>query len=355
MTVSIEAAPAVVDRPPRGRAVAIRLAIGLSVGVVLFLVFVQLINFHEVAERLEHLNFAYALLCGAAFLAAYAVRALRWRLFLAPDRIRAGHIIGIYYVATFLNWALPVQGGEVAKSVILRRSDGIAVNRSLATIAMDKTMDLLPAIALLLLVPFATLRLSGALWAVLGFSIVVLACIVTILAFAMARPDRTKAIASGALRRVLPNRLAARAEPFIEGFLDTLLALLHKPRMLGIATAYTAVAVSLDALFCFFAFHAVGVSVGWTVVLFGYTFYNLAYILPTPPAHIGGNELMGLLVFSGLFHVDRESVGAMFLFSHPWTGFLMTGTALISLRAIGLSLRSTLRLQSGADSAEEEQ
>jgi uncharacterized protein (TIRG00374 family) len=354
MTVSIEAPRAAVERASRGRAVAIRMAIMLSVGVVLFLVFVQLINFHAVAQRLEHLNVAYALLCGTAFLAAYAVRALRWRLFLAPDRIPAGRIIGIYYVATFLNWALPVQGGEVAKSVILRKSDGIAVNRSLATIAMDKTMDLLPAIALLLLVPFATLRLSGALWAVLGFSLVVLACIFTLLAFAMARPERVKATISAVLRRVLPNRLSSRAEPFIEGFLDTLLALLHKPRMLAIATAYTAVAVSLDALFCFFAFHAVDVSVGWKVVLFGYTFYNLAYILPTPPAHIGGNELMGLLVFSGLFHVDRESVGAMFLFSHPWTGFLMTATALISLRAIGLSLRSTLRLQSGTDSEEDQ-
>ena len=33
------------------------------------------------------LNFGFALLCGAAFLSAYAVRALRWRWFLAPDKV----------------------------------------------------------------------------------------------------------------------------------------------------------------------------------------------------------------------------------------------------------------------------
>ena len=54
----------------------------------------------------------------------------------------------------------------------------------------------------------------------------------------------------------------------------------------------------------YLAFRAVGVSLSLSVVLYGYTFYNLAYILPTPPAHVGSNELIGLLVFSGMFGVS---------------------------------------------------
>jgi hypothetical protein len=34
----------------------------------------------------------------------------------------------------------------------------------------------------------------------------------------------------------------------------------------------------------------------------------------------------------------------MFLFSHPWTGLIMTCTGLICLSGMGLTIRSTLRL-----------
>jgi hypothetical protein len=54
--------------------------------------------------------------------------------------------------------------------------------------------------------------------------------------------------------------------------------------------------------------------------------------------------LIGLLIFSGAFGVGRSGVGAMFLFSHPWTAILMTSSGLLCLSAMGLSLRSTFRL-----------
>jgi hypothetical protein len=70
----------------------------------------------------------------------------------------------------------------------------------------------------------------------------------------------------------------------------------------------------------------------------------MAFVLPTPPGQIGSNELIGLLIFSGMFGVNRAGVGAMFLFSHPWTAILMAASGLICLGAMGLTLRSTLRL-----------
>jgi uncharacterized membrane protein YbhN (UPF0104 family) len=97
-------------------------------------------------------------------------------------------------------------------------------------------------------------------------------------------------------------------------------------------------------LFCWLAFRAVGVAIAFPIVLYGYTFYNLAYLLPTPPGQIGSNELIGLLVFSGLLHLNRTVVATMFLFSHPWTALLMTGSGLLSLSTMGLTLRTTLAL-----------
>jgi uncharacterized protein (TIRG00374 family) len=280
------------------------------------------------------------------------VRALRWRRLLAPYEVTVPRVIGIYLVAIFVNWLLPLRGGELAKSLLLRHSKGIPISRSLPTVTMDKLMDLLPAVALLTVLPFVQLRMSRPLWVILVLALTLLLIGAVVLAVAAWRRDRAVAWVSTGLGIVLRNSLLRRVEPFASRFLDGLIALVRQPRLLLIAAGYTAVAVGLDAVFCWLAFLAVGESVALPVILYGYTFYNLAYLLPTPPGQLGSNELVGLLVFSGLFGVSGSAVGAMFLFSHPWTAILMVACGFGSLAAMGLTLRGSLRL-SGARASDE--
>jgi uncharacterized protein (TIRG00374 family) len=335
-----------VPRPSLGRArgKALRIGAGLLIGAVLGVAFLRLVNVTAVFHRLAHLRIWFALLCGVPFLGAYVVRAARWRWLMRPSKVSLGRAIAIYQVATFLNWLLPIRGGELAKSLLLRRTDGIPVSRSLATVGMDKTMDLLPAVVLIALVPFVHIRLSRPLWLLLLSALVVVVASGVALTLAAWRRDRTLEVLGRAVAVILPARLRDRIEPFIARFVDTLLSLIRQPRVLLIAAAYTAVAVCFDALFCLLAFRAVGSPVSVPVVLYGYSFFNLAFILPTPPGQVGSNELMGLLIFSGMFGVGRSDVGAMFLFSHPWTAILLTTSGLLCLSFMGLTLRSGLRM-----------
>jgi len=331
--------------------VALRAGVGLGAGAILLVAFFQLVDVSTVLARLEHLNPLLALLCGVPFLAAYVVRAMRWRSLLKPYEISIPRAAAIYQVATFLNWLLPIRGGELAKPLLLRRTDGIPVSRSMATVSMDKAMDLLPAVALLAVLPFAGLQLGRLLWLLLLSALVALVFIAVALAVAARRRDLATSVLTRPLARVLPGAARQRVEPFVAQFLDTLLALIRKPRVMLVAAAYTAVAVMLDALFCLLAFAAVGVSVALPVVLYGYTFFNLAFILPTPPGQVGSNELVGLLLFSGALGLDSSGVGAMFLFSHPWTAVLMTISGLLCLSAMGLTLRRTFRVAAAREEA----
>jgi uncharacterized protein (TIRG00374 family) len=331
-------------RVARIRAAALRTTAGLVIGAALVLAFLRLVNVGAVAQRLEHLSIGYAVGCGAAFLGAYVVRAIRWRCLLRPDKVSIPRAVAIYQVAIFLNWLLPIRGGEVAMSLLLRHSNGIPVSRSLAAVSMDKAMDLVPVIGLLAVLPIAGLRLSGALWLLLLSALAVVALGLGFLALAAWRRDRALALLAGPVTALLPKGAGERIGMFIASFVDTLLALIRRPRLLLTAGAYTMIALCLDSLFCLLAFRAVGAAVPVPVVLYGYTFFNLAFILPSPPGQVGSNELIGLLIFSGSFGVSRPAVGAMFLFSHPLTGLLMTCTGLACLSALGLTMRSTLRL-----------
>ena len=324
--------------------VVLRTAVVVIVGAVLIAIFLRLVNVASVVQRLEHLSVGLALLCGVAFLAAYVVRALRWRRFLAPNRVSRARVISIYMVAIFVNWLLPIRGGELAKSLLLKRTDGIPVSVSLPTVTMDKAMDLIPAVGLLALLPFVQLKPSGPLWLLLLSTLIVLAIGALVLGLAAWRREGTLTWLTRGLTAVLPSAARQRVGPFVVRFIDTLIGLARQPRLLAVGVLYTAVAVGLDALFCFLAFRAVGEAVALPVVVYGYTFYNLGYILPTLPGQVGSNELIGLLIFSGVFGVSRSSVGAMFLFSHPWTALLMATTGILCLSAMGVTLRATLRL-----------
>jgi uncharacterized protein (TIRG00374 family) len=342
--MSIEAASTPRIRVARVRTAALRTGIGLAVGAVLVVTFLNMVNVSAVMARVGHLALGFALLCSLAFLGAYVVRALRWRCLLRPDEVSAPRVIAIYQVATFVNWLLPIRAGELVKSLLLRRSNGIPVSRSLATVSMDKAMDLLPALALLALVPFVGLHLGRPLWVLLLSALAAVTVILLVLGLATWRRDAAVAVLTRPLGRVLPRSARQRVEPAIALFVDTLLALVRQPRLLSVAAMYTVVAVALDALFCLLAFRAVGAALPLATVIYGYTFFNLAFILPTPPGQVGSNELVGLLIFSGLFGVNRSDVGAMFLFSHPWTAILMATSGLVCLSVMGLSLRTALRL-----------
>jgi uncharacterized protein (TIRG00374 family) len=344
--------PERITPPGRWNGALLRAAAGVGVGVLLVIVFLQLVNFSHVYRRLEHLDIPLALLCGAVFLAAYAVRGLRWRLLLRPYRVGVRRVISIYFVAIFINWLLPIRGGELAKSLMLRRSDGIPVSESLATVTMDKAMDLLPAAVLVALLPATQIHLGHTLLLLLVAALVTLALGVLTLAVIAWRRDRTLAWLTRLLVAMLPGRVRGRIEPFVRQFVDTLIGLVRRPRLLLATAGFTVLAVCLDATFCYLAFKAVDVDVSVPVVLFGYTLYNLAYMLPTPPGQIGSNELMGLLIFSGVFGVSRTGVGAMFVFSHPWTAILMAISGTICLSSMGLTLRGTFGLTRDADPQE---
>jgi uncharacterized protein (TIRG00374 family) len=334
---------------PRGRTtgartVALRAGIGLAAGALLVLAFVRLVNVPDAYRRLTHLNLGIALLCGATFLAAYVVRGMRWRCLLTPNKVSIRRAAAIYQIAIFLNWLLPVRGGEIAMSLLLRHSDGIPVSRSLPAVSMDKAMDLLPSACLLALAPFMGLHLSRSLWLVMTGAMVALAFGVGVVVLAVWRRNRAVAVLVRPLEALLPGPARDQVRPFIAGFIDTLVALIRRPKILLTAALYTFFALGLDALFCLLAFRAVGVTVSLVVVLYGYTLFNLSFILPSPPGQVGSNELIGLLIFSGVFRVSRTGVGAMFLFSHPWTGILMTCSGLACLSAMSLTLRGTFRL-----------
>ena len=334
----------------------VKVSAGLLIGVGLLFLVSRFVDFPAAIHVLQqHLTtprgIILALLTGLSALLAYSIRGVRWKLFLNPvGKVSTRKAIQLYLISTFLNFLLPIRGGEVAKSLMLKRVARIPVSRSLPTIIIDKSLDLTPALFIIAIVPFLGLRIDIKLWFVLGaVSGLLLAAIFFV---ALAAWKRASAIALlHKMARVLPGSVSSKLEGFATGFVDSLLMGARRPKTFILAIILTCVAMGFDGLFSMLAFWTINYPVNFGTVLFGYTVYNMFYILPNPPGQVGSNEVVGLLVFTGLLHLPPDKVLAMFVFSHPFSALLLSATGLSCLSALGLRVSNALRVQSEGEDA----
>jgi hypothetical protein len=333
-----------------------RITLGLLVGIVLLVLVLRYVNLSAVLSVLdENLDtprgIALALLAGAAYLLAWSVRGIRWKLFLNPiGKVSARRAIALYQIAVFINFLLPVQGGEVIKCFLLKRSTNITVSASLPTVMLDKTMDLIPVLVVLAIVPLLGLQISPALWVVLVLVSLICCTLLFFVVLAIWKHDAAIRLLHTLTSR-LPNVIAGKVERFATGFVDSLLTGVRRPKIFIPAVTLTGVAVIFDGLFAMLAFWTIGFPIPFGIATFGYLTYNMYHILPTPPGQIGTNEAVGLLVFSGLLHLPALQVTAMFIFSHLWAAVLMCATGVVCLSALGLTISSVTQLQAGEKEA----
>ena len=335
---------------------AAKVTIGLIVGVGLLLLVARFVNLPATIQVLRQnlatpRGIALALLSGVAFLLAWCVRGLRWKLFLNPvGKVSTLKAIQLYQVGVFLNFLLPIRGGEVAKCFMLKRSAGIAVSKSLPTVAMDKALDLMPALFIMVLVPLLGIPMDIKLWLVLAFVGGILVSLLIFVFLAAWKRDAAIGLLQK-LTNLLPEAIASKIAGFVTSFVDSLLMSARQPRIFLPAILLTCVAVIFVGLFAMLAFWTIGYPISFGTAIFGYAVYNMFYILPTPPGQVGSNEAVGLLVFHGLLNLPPNEVTAMFFFSHPWAAVLMCATGLACLSALGLTISSAMKVQAEDDGA----
>ncbi len=336
-----------------------KVIIGLLIGVVLLFLVSRFVNivagFGVVIKNLETpRGMLFAFLSGAAFLLAFSIRGVRWRLFLGTiSTIKTSTAIRAYLVGTFVNFLLSFSSGEIAKTLLLKRIAGIPISRSLSTVAMDRSLDLLPALVIMIVVPLLGMTMEPRLWIVLGMVGGVFVILVSFIGLAIWKRSTAIAILDKTTR-ILPNALGGKIEAFAKGLVDSLLASASRPRLFLLALALTCLAVICDSLCAMFAFWTVDLPISFGMAIFGYTVYNMFFILPTVPGQVGSNEVVGLLVFTGLLHLPADKVAPMFIFSHPWTAFLMCATGLICLKTLGLKLSTALTIKAQPEESKEE-
>ncbi|MBI2846424.1 MAG: flippase-like domain-containing protein [Chloroflexi bacterium] len=129
-----------------------RIIIGIILGAVLAWLAVRGINWGETRALLSGLSWQFVLLALTALIAGNFIKALRWRLLFVHEKISTARLFIVINAGTGINNILPIRVlNEVLSFALLTLRDKLDAGVVIATIVVDRTMDLLATVAFLLM------------------------------------------------------------------------------------------------------------------------------------------------------------------------------------------------------------
>lgn len=316
----------------------------LIVGVLLFLLWLRFIDIHQVLEILKTVKVSWVVLSIACYIFAYFLRSLRWRILLSPIvELPIGRTFNLFMAGMLINYIVPIRAGELAKSMFLKRSHGIAVSKSLPTVFLDKLFDMSPVILILTLLPIIPIAknptINGLVW-----SVSVIFGILLVMLFLIVKYKETAKRTLALLFCWLPTKYRSKINNFVEMFVESLSSVQTSKKNILLIVLLTVSAVLMDTLYVVLIFKAFGYNMSWLIALFGYALINLSYILPTPPAQVGSNEAIYIVIFTLAFGIGKNLVSATLGFAHLLTAIIIFALGAIGLSVLGLNMGKALKV-----------
>jgi uncharacterized protein (TIRG00374 family) len=226
------------------------------------------------------------------FLAVWA-RTWRWHYLLRPIKaVPLARLFPIVCIGYFGNNVYPARAGEVIRALVLRRTEGITVSASFATIIVERVFD---GLVMLLFVFFA-LPFVGAdhippvyRVTVIVASIVFFAALLVFLwmAFDQARATRIYRWFSS---RLVPERFRAPADNFFDRFMDGL-KFLRNGRDVLMVFVTSVVIWLLETVKYWFVMHAFAFTISFIGLMLMNGVVNLTTTIPSAPGYIGTFEV----------------------------------------------------------------
>ena len=322
-----------------------KIIISLIVGILLIFVWLKFINISEMLSYFKKINIFWLIISIIIYIGAYFIRSIRWRVILQPvEKISYKQSFTIFMAGMLVNYIIPIRAGEVAKSFFLKGLKGTPVSKSLPTIFIDKMMDLFPIIILLLLLPFMPIKLSSYLTWGLAIIFLIFLILLGIILFSLFNKNSAQKLLK-TMVFWLPKKWKGKIHNFLDSFVEGIEVIKENRKKGFLIISLTILAIVFDTFYIVFMFKAFGFAIAILVALFGYTLINLSYILPTPPAQVGSNEAIYIIIFTFAFGIDKNLVSATLGFAHLITSSLIFLIGIISLNILGISLNKALSLK----------
>ena len=291
------------------------IVIGLAVGLIA--VFLRNADPGEVWAAVTTARIDYLLLALVLMVLTYVVRAERWTYLLAPlGRARFSAVFRTTVIGFGASAVLPARAGEVIRPYLLARREGLSFTAALATIVVERILDLVAvlvqlAVFLLVFDPgleakdsavFSAIRFGGLLTAPIAVGALL------VMFFMAGHPDTLHAWLLKA-ETVFPARIASMIARLARTFAEGFAVVRHAPRLIA-AMAWSCILWVLIAGSIWVTSQAFGIDMPVTGSWLMLAPLVVGVAVPTPGG-VGGFHEAYRIGATAFFGVDNDTaVGA---------------------------------------------
>jgi len=280
-----------------------------------------------------------ALMVAGTFLlvVAWMVSAVRWKVILSPSPgltvVDTFSFITIGYLA---NTILPLRLGDLARATLIGRQRHIGISRSLGSMALERVMDILSLLTIILGLMFV-MEIPSVIRA--GIMTMAGGAVVMLVGLVMLAWHREKLCY---LRKLLgwflPDRLADRLVTIIDRFSQGLDVIKH-PFMLLAVYGLSMGVWMITGLATYIWLFAFNLELPWFAGLFVLVVINLGSAIPSSPGYVGVYHYLAVLALS-VFGIDRSPALAYAFGTHALNMLANVGLGALFLAREGVSLQS---------------
>ena len=138
-----------------GRLRAFQAIAGIGISIVLLWLVVRGLDLSQTWAALSNVNYWYLAPAVLIYFLGVAIRGLRWqRLLLPVEKIPARQAIALLIVSYTVNNIVPARMGDVMRVFLLARETGIRKSASLATVVLERLLDVLAILAIIVACTF---------------------------------------------------------------------------------------------------------------------------------------------------------------------------------------------------------
>ena len=267
--------------------------LGLIISAVFLWLAFRKVDFSQVWDQLTSANLAYVALGIGFYFIALFVRTWRWRILLLPMKsVSVTRLFPVISTGYMANNIFPARAGDLLRTVLLRKKEGVPISGSLATIVVEHLFDGIAILALVLLnlgrlTSFAPnsqwvdIIETSAFWVGLIFGLILIMFIGMVLL-----PEKMNKITEWVVDHLVPKKLRQPLKGIIQKFTDGL-QVLHSPFQSLLVMFQSVLIWIVETGLYWGVMKAMGLTLPFQNLLLVVGIVNLVLLVPAAPGGLG--------------------------------------------------------------------
>ena len=317
--------------------------IGILISVLFLYLAFRKFDVQEGKRALKMANYYWLFPAVISYMFGFWMRGIRWRYLLLPiKRCKIFNLVSVVFIGFMANNLLPLRVGELIRAYVNGKKEDISKSSSLATIVVERVLD---GLALVLLLLVAILFLGGGSSAQHSFpqwlkKMIYLAWFiflgVLILLYIM---KRSKELTGKVIKRLFSflkepilNKILNLTNSFIEG-----LNVLRQRKEILIVSFLSVLVWTFEGTTFYLAAKALNLPISYPQAYFTLAIVALGLMVPSSPAFVGVYEYFCVTALA-LFAIDKSFALSYAVLLHLLQFSLLVGIGMFFLWKENLSL-----------------